>query len=271
MTSTSADLYELFWENSKLNPVTARAFGARIASYGASAAGSRPLRFATPDVPMMRPTDALASLMDRRRSERAFSSTPLSPRQLGRVLGAFAKSSDGSRTFPSAGATYSAEVFCLLNNVKGSLNGHAVYYDCDRHSVSIVGEIPAWEHYADTVNITTVGVPQLVFVFVVLPERTTRKYGERGGRFALLEIGHAAQNLALRLVAERMVGCAAGGLHDDSFRAMLGLRETHAHVALGYVCGLPARERGTLGRLTWRAGDLRTPGAELGRGTHPGG
>jgi SagB-type dehydrogenase family enzyme len=240
-TSGGADLYELFWENSKLNAATIRSFSARLASY--APARSPELRFPGPDIPLERPTDALATLMSRRRSDRAFSGKPVRRGQLGRVFGAFACSSGGSRTFPSAGATYPVEIFCLLNNVEGSLSRRAVYYNHDRHALSVVGEIPPWERYGEFLNIETEGVPQLVFVFVVFPERATRKYGERGGRFALMEVGHVAQNLALRLAKERMVGCASGGLYDDTFRALLGLEEARAHVALGYVCGLPIRRR----------------------------
>jgi SagB-type dehydrogenase family enzyme len=251
MAPSRADLYELFWENSKLNAATVRPFSTRIGSYPASPV-PRPLRFPTPDIFLERPRDALARLMARRKSDRVFSDAPVSPRQLGRLFGAFACSSGRSRTFASAGATYPVEIFCLLNNVDSSLTGHAVYYNSDRHSLSVVDEIPAWERYADAVNIETVGVPQLVFVFVVVAERTTHKYGERGGRFALIEVGHAAQNLALRLAEEGMVGCIAGGLYDDAFRALLRLEAARAHVALGYVCGLAPRERRGLRRALTR-------------------
>jgi SagB-type dehydrogenase family enzyme len=243
MASGGADLYELFWENSKLNAVTVQAFSARVAAYAGRPAPPRSLRFAPSDIPLERPTDGLATLMGQRRSERVFSSEPVATARLGRVFGAFAGSPGGRRTFPSAGAAYPLEIFCLLNNVEGPLNGRAVYYNHDRHTVSVVGEIPSWDRYADAVNVETRGVPQLLFVFVVVPERTTCKYGERGGRFALIEVGHAAQNLALRVAKEGMVGCAAGGLYDDTFRALLRLERTHAHVALGYVCGLPPSER----------------------------
>jgi SagB-type dehydrogenase family enzyme len=236
---SGADLYELFWENSKLNAATAPTFNARIASHAGFSGGSRPFEFATADLGLERPTDALAELMDRRRSERSFSDKPVSRTQLGRVCAAFMSLPGGSRTFPSAGATYPVEIFCLLNNVEGALGRRAVYYNHDRHALSVVGEIPSWEEYADAVNIETVGVPQLLFVFVLVPGRTTHKYGERGGRFALIEVGHAAQNLALRLEQEGMVGCLAGGLYDDTFTGLLGLGRTEAHVALGYVCGLP--------------------------------
>jgi nitroreductase len=87
-------------------------------------------------------------------------------------------------------------------------------------------------------------------VFVLFPDRATAKYGERGGRFALIEVGHAAQNLALRLVAEGMAGCEAGGLLDEPVKALLRLDGTGAQVALGYACGLPeiARRRGPFSR-----------------------
>jgi SagB-type dehydrogenase family enzyme len=239
--SGEADLYELFWENSKLSGATLPAFASRMAAYGVRAPTLRALRYPAAEVPLKSPADGLARLMRRRRSGRAFSSDPVSLRELGRLLGAFASTGPAARTFPSAGATYAVEVFCLLNNVEGDLSGHAVYYNHDRHTLSVVGEIPSWEEYAGLVNLETTGVPQLVFVFVVLAERTTKKYGERGGRFALFEVGHAAQNLALRAAQEGLTGCAAGGLWDDRIKALLRLEDTEAHIALGYVCGRPPR------------------------------
>ncbi len=71
----------------------------------------------------------------------------------------------------------------------------AAHYNADNHSLSVVG--PLGESYADTLSLDGFeGVPQLIVVFVLFPDRMTEKYGERGGRFALIEVGHAAQNLA---------------------------------------------------------------------------
>jgi nitroreductase len=105
--------------------------------------------------------------------------------------------------------------------------------------LSVVGSLPGWSELAEAVNLEpVVGVPQLVFVFVLFPDRVTSKYSERGGRFALIETGHAVQNLALRLVEEGMVGCEAGGVLDDRIKSLLRLERTTAQVALGYACGL---------------------------------
>jgi SagB-type dehydrogenase family enzyme len=248
-SNRDAELYELFWENSKLNQVTIRQFRARTESYAATVAPSRPaLQFATPDVRLERPHDRLAKLMEKRRSVREFSEKPLPARKLGSLFASFGSTQEGSRTFASAGATYPLEVFCLLNSVEGPLNRTAVYYNHDNHSLSTIAKLPNWSELAQAINLEVSGVPHLVFVFVLFPERATAKYGERGGRFALIEVGHAAQALAVRLVHEGMVGCEAGGLLDGQIKTLLGLDRTSAQIALGYVCGL-ARSRARSGSL----------------------
>ena len=75
-------------------------------------------------------------------------------------------------------------------------------------------------------------------MLVAFAERATAKYGERGGRFALIEAGQAAQSVALRLVAEGLVGFALGGLVDDRVKRLLRLEGTDAQIVLGYACGL---------------------------------
>lgn len=236
----TAELYDLFWENSKLNPVTFRPFRQRIEEHTTLDAPRAALQFPGPDIGLRRPRDRLAKLMNRRRSVRAFSDEPLSERRLGRLFAAFGSSHGGSRTFASAGGAYPVEVFCLLNRVQGPLDRTAVYYNHDNHSLSAVARLPGWAELSEAVNLELgAGVPRLVFIFVLFAERMTAKYGERGGRFALIEVGHAAQNLALRLVDEGMVGCEAGGLLDEQLKDLLRLERTTAQIALGYACGLP--------------------------------
>ena len=240
-TNRSAEVYDLFWENSKLNSVTVRQFRKRIDEYLATTDPVRPaLQYSASDVLLERPRDRLARLMERRRSIRQFADAPLPTRKLGNLFAAFASSRHGSRTFASAGAAYPLEVFCLVNRVEAAaLDRTAVYYNHDNHSLAVVARLPDWSDLADMVNLEhAIGVPQLVFIFVLFPERATAKYGERGGRFALIEVGHAAQNLALRLVAEDMVGCEAGVLFDEQIKTLLRLERTSSQVALGYACGL---------------------------------
>lgn len=237
----SSELYDLFWCNSTLSRATIAAFGSGIEDYAGSADGRPPgLRYAAADMPLHRPSDRQFKQMARRRSERRFSHAPLSARQLGAILAAFASTAEGGRrVHGSAGGTYPLEIFCLLNNCEGPAAGRVAYYNADNHSLAAVGELPAWASYADAVNLDTgKTVPQLVVVFVVMADRVTGKYGERGGRFALIEVGQALQSFALRLVQEDLVGCALGGLLDDEIKRLLRLDGTAAQIALGYACGI---------------------------------
>ena len=80
----------------------------------------------------------------------------------------------------------------------------------------------------------TVGAA-LAVVLTAVFERTQARYDERGYCFALLEAGHAAQNLLL--VAESM-GLAAvpiGGFCEDALGRALGVepaKESPVHVLL---------------------------------------
>ncbi len=238
MKDSYAELFDLFWENSKFSEVTIGEFQKRIEEYTGLEHETPALQFPAADQLMPAPKDALARQMRGRKSDRKFSAKPVTKQQLGSLLTAFAKNAFGGRTFPSAGATYSLEIFCLLNNYSGDLNRTVCYYNSDNHSLSVVAAAPAWEDYSGLINIDLAGTaPPVLFVFALLPKRATIKYGERGGRFALIEVGQAAQNLALRLVQEKMIGVEIGGLLDNRMRDLIGLGKTSAAICLGFACG----------------------------------
>ena len=83
--------------------------------------------------------------------------------------------------------------------------------------------------------------PALVLIFAVRVGRLAQKYGERGGRFALIEVGHACQNVALRLATDGLVGYQLGGILDHDIEELLQLQGTTARVTLGYAIGLRAK------------------------------
>ena len=236
-----APLFRLFWENSKLNARTAQGFAERLDEDARTAPRVAQLFYPGASHALPRPTDPLAEVMRRRRSDRAFGAAPLDERQLGSLFHAFVHSDDGRRALPSAGGKYPIEVFAFLLRVQGPLAGAIVHYAGDVHGVTRVGTCPLWDELAGSVGLAVEGVPAALFVFAALPERATAKYGERGGRFLLLECGHYAQNLALRAAAEGLVGVATGGLHDDRVRTWLGLDRTGAMIPLGYACGAAVR------------------------------
>jgi SagB-type dehydrogenase family enzyme len=234
-----APLFELFWENSKLNLANIQGFLGRINEYYAIERSGGTLERAGRDYKLPLPRDPLFRVMCGRHSERRWGSKTVTVGQLGSLFAAFARSGDSRRVFPSAGATYALEIFALLKEVERPLSGKIVYYNSDNHSLAVVGDIPPDEEFRRLINLELDGpIPPLFFVFVLIADRTTAKYGERGGRFALLEAGQAIQNLALRLVHEGMAGVEVGGLLDDRMLALLKIDpEIGIKVALGFACG----------------------------------
>lgn len=231
-------LFDLFWENSKLSEANIGEFQKMMELYSGSEHEQPALQFPSTDLQLPRPRDRLSKHMQKRSSQRRFANKPITRKQLGSLLAAFAKNAQGGRAYPSAGATYSVEVFCLVNNYSGELHQKVCYYNSDNHSLSVIDDLPAWQEYASSINLDTDDTtPSVVFVFAIMSSRTTAKYGERGGRFALIEVGHAAQNLSLRLVQEEMIGTAMGGLLDNQVKALLGLQDTTTQIALGFACG----------------------------------
>lgn len=188
-----------------------------------------------------------------RRSARVFDKGPLSARALGSLFSAFADAEGTSgevrrRAWPSAGGLYPLEVFACRLAVDHPLNGRAVHYEPDTHGLTDLAPAPAWPALAAPLSATGVitGTPQVVVLFVLDTAAMEAKYATRAGRFALIEVGHAAENLALRLAADGLAGCELGGTHDRSLLAALGLTGSGARLALRYACGrspTPPRRR----------------------------
>jgi SagB-type dehydrogenase family enzyme len=240
----NAPLFSLFWENSKQNPRLGERLALQIEESNRDIERVPALSYARESPPLPRPNDRLAAIMSERRSTRSFGDRPLGAEQLGSLFFAFAfGQAAGEREkrpfLPSAGGRYPVEVFAWLLRTSSPLNGQAVYYHRDTHTLSPVAPAPAWRDHAREFGLECDGEPAVVFAFVALPERATRRYGERGGRFVLIEVGHYAHSLALRVASEGLAGVLLGGLDDDRARSWLRLERTGALVAAGYACGVP--------------------------------
>jgi SagB-type dehydrogenase family enzyme len=233
----NAPLFSLFWENSKFNKRTIFKLGKQLSEDSRTIQNISQFFYSTDDLKLSKPADKLAKAMALRSSSRAFSDVPLDEKQLGSLFSAFSQKDATARVLPSAGGKYPIEVFAFLFNIKSKLNKKIVYYNADSHSLSIIGECLSWNEYKDGFGLELDSNPAIFFVFSALAERTIKKYGERGGRFILIEAGHYSQNLALRIVQERLGGVISGALRDDEVKKHLGLEKTNCLITLGFACG----------------------------------
>ncbi|BCX15465.1 MAG: hypothetical protein KatS3mg097_357 [Candidatus Parcubacteria bacterium] len=237
MDENKADLFRLFWENSKLNKQTSLKLIKNLIEDARTFKTIPQIFYPSEDLFLKKPKDRLAYIMSQRKSTREFSSVPISEKQLGSLFYAFAQQNSTKRLLPSAGGKYPIEVFACLFNVKSKLNKKIVYYNADNHSLSIVTNCPEWNEIKEFFGLELEGEPAVFFIFVAIPERTVNKYGERGGRFILIETGLYAQSLGLRLANENIGGVISGALHDDEIKKLLKLQNTDALITLGFACG----------------------------------
>ncbi|MFW5720436.1 MAG: SagB/ThcOx family dehydrogenase [Candidatus Dojkabacteria bacterium] len=229
--------FNLFWENSKLNRSNFPQFLANIERDDQKLHHYPQLLYPGKDIKLIEPQDPLANIQNQRRSNRLFSHKPLEESEIGSLLYASTSTTADLSLVPSAGGKYPVELFTLHFNTQGENNNSICYYNRDSHALTEVKDCPHWNKISPGMGIKLEHAPSLCIVLVGFPSRTTSKYGERGGRFLLIEAGHIAQNISLRAADSGLHGVECGGLFDDAFKKLLGLEKTEAVILLGYACG----------------------------------
>lgn len=230
--------FDEFWEASSLDRFNVQQFAQQLNSYDSD---NKELMLEYPDAPSALPQakTQLNKIAKKRKSERQFSGKELSLKELGILLSSFfAWNGLEHRGYPSAGATYVTEIYGVAFNVE-KYNGKVFYYDPEKHGAVVVSEnAPSWDKAINSLNMNIEGAPNLLFIFVTFPERALAKYGERGGRFALLEVGAAMQQLSLQIAeSSKIKGVAVGGMLDEVWKKSLKLENTKAKITLGYLVG----------------------------------
>lgn len=160
-----------------------------------------------------------------RRSVRAFTRDSLALADVAQLLWAAqgANRPDGHRTAPSAGATYPLEVLLLPARVQGLPAGTYRYRSGD-HALSLVqaGDQVA-PFLASGARSAWLADAAAFLVITGVGERTSRRYGERGERYVAIEVGHAAQNVALQVAALGLGTTYVGSFSDSAVARVLGL------------------------------------------------
>jgi len=231
-------LFDKFWESSSLDRFNVQEFSQQLNAYDSD---EKELFLEYPEPPKSLPIAKthINKIAKKRKSDRSFSDKELSTKELSQLLSSFyAWNGLEHRAYPSAGATYVTEVFFVAFNVE-AYSGKAIYYDSEKHGTVVVTDrAPSWEEASKSLNMDIKGTPSLLIVFVAFPQRALAKYGERGGRFALLEVGAAVQQLSLQIAeSSKLKGVAVGGMLDNTWKQNLKLEHTDAHITLGYLIG----------------------------------
>ncbi len=123
------------------------------------------------------------------------------------------------RPVPSGGALYPLELYVFPLAVP-RLDASAFHYDPFRHRLERLR--PLGDVAAALVDPLVASRAAAVIAITGMVWRSRFKYGARGYRFALLEAGHVAQNVALAAAALRLSCLPLGGFYDRDVDRLVG-------------------------------------------------
>ena len=130
------------------------------------------------------------------------------------------------RMYPSAGARYPLEIYLLVIRVKNTLPG-IYHYNVKKHSLELLAKysINDLNKMMRKIycNQELTKNPSVILIITAVFERTMLKYGERGYRYILLDVGHFAQNVYLTATAIGIGCCTIGGFLDKEITKLLDL------------------------------------------------
>ena len=126
------------------------------------------------------------------------------------------------RAVPSGGALYPLEIYCYLNN--SALPKGIYHYRPDKNILELIQEMDLLEDFRKilfaepNVNLSTCSC--ILFISSVL-DRILMKYGERGYRFILQEVGFVSENMSLICEALGLSSCMIGSYIDEEVNSLL--------------------------------------------------
>ncbi len=200
-----------------------------------------------PEVRRQGPTSVERALADRR-SRRRYADEPLPLSEAAQLLWAAqgVTHAKGLRTAPSAGALYPLEVYLVAGMVTG-LEPGLYRYEPEGHRLTprLEGDLRAALSQKALEQSWVADAPALLVITAVV-RRSARKYGRRAERYALIEAGHAAQNVYLQAEALGLATVIVGAFQDAPLARVLELPRGEQPIGLMPV-GRRAVSRGRPG------------------------
>ncbi len=252
-SSAAVSVSELFHENTKLQPslpadmIAAGSY--TDAEIQAMSRGFKQYKL-FPQIPLPSREEwspvkrSYDDVIESRRSVREFSDCEMKLEDLSRVLhqsygitGEIRRPEDGTlplRAAPSGGALYPAEIYLGIRNVSGLQPG-IYHYNVPDHALELlISGDPASSLFEICCGQKYVRQAAATVLISGVLQRTKRKYGERGYRYVLLDIGHLGQNIYLACTALDLAVMTTCGFYDDRANQLLsldGIQETMMYVA----------------------------------------
>jgi SagB-type dehydrogenase family enzyme len=127
---------------------------------------------------------------------------------------------DERRMYPSAGARYPGETYLIALNCEAITPG-LYHYSPREHGLDELWVTNLREPLMVSTNDQRMLSASAVIIFSLIYGRVAEKYGKRGLRYGLIEIGHMAQNVSLMASLLNKACCEIGGFVDSMVNTWL--------------------------------------------------
>jgi len=167
-----------------------------------------------------------------RRTIRDFQERTLSLNHLAQLLWSAQRITDltkGRRVAPSGGALYPLDIYILIGgNGVEKMEAGVYHYLPKEHSISPILRGDRRKEIASA-SLSQMWMAKAPVIIIITAEyrRITGKYGERGVRYALIEVGHIGQNLFLQAEALGLGAGVVGAFNDSEVSKVAGLPAEH--------------------------------------------
>lgn len=167
-----------------------------------------------------------------RRTIRDFKERSLSLMHVSQLLWAgqgVTDSLENKRVAPSAGALYPLDIYILLGeNSVEKIEAGVYRYAPNEHTLLPIAKGERRREMA-LACLSQMWMARAPAMLIITTEyrRITGKYGERGIRYALMEVGHVGQNLFLQAEALGLGAGIVGAFNDSQVSKIAGLPTQH--------------------------------------------
>jgi len=187
---------------------------------------------------------SVETAITRRRTVRSFTSNPLKKESLSQLLYAAQGITDPrgyKRAAPSGGALYPLDLYAVVGE-KGveNLDAGIYHYVPSGHRIETVSSGDKREALARA-SLRQMWMAAAPAILVITAEyaRICIKYGDRGVRYAVIEAGHAGQNIFLQAEAMGLKAGIVGAFQDEQVLRVMSIPQKHEPLSIMPV-GYPA-------------------------------
>lgn len=128
------------------------------------------------------------------------------------------------RGFPSAGALYPSNTYCIINNSSDIAKG-LYFFNPKTNCLELLYEKDLSKEITTAICDKNVSLPTVIFILTNSYYKPCMKYGARGFLYSLMEVGALAQTINLSCIQNGLECVWLGGFADKAVREILDINE----------------------------------------------